>query len=155
MFLTTTRLRIWSIMNRVSTGTDNNDRDESTQSGDAKYPNERGTTLTKEISISREIVRTLSFTHSTKFTIINYYFMYKRILCPNRSRPFPYRDTIGVSRDSACKARFISSILLAPYMRLTHAPNLHCAACITSYGATWIKLLLTNVPNLYFSLATS
>lgn len=106
-------------MNRVSTGTDNNDRDESTQSGDAKYPNERGTTLTKEISISREIVRTLSFTHSTKFTIINYYFMYKRILCPNRSRPFPYRDTIGVSRDSACKAQF--HFFYSP--RALHAPH--------------------------------
>ena len=40
-----------------STGTDN-DRDESTQSGDAKYPNERYT-LTKKISIARDRADTL------------------------------------------------------------------------------------------------
>lgn len=109
-------------MNRVSTGTDN-DRDESTQSGDAKYPNERYTLIGgggKKKSVSREIVRTLSFTHSTKFTIINYYV--QKILYPVDRVPFLSR--YDRFRDSARHFFLFSS-------RLTRL--------IALRGATWIK----------------
>lgn len=64
IILTTTKLRIPSIMNRVSTGTDN-DRDESTQSGDAKYPNERYTLM------KRNQYRARSCGHSRSHTALN------------------------------------------------------------------------------------
>jgi len=121
--LTTTRLLIWSIMNLLALIT----TETKAHRAEMRSIRTKGTRLRKK-SVSREIVRTLSFAHSTKFTIINYYvqkilYLIDRVSFLSRYEWF---------RDSTCSASF-----LLFFLRLTRFIALR--GMHMSYGATWIK----------------